>query len=133
MYARDRQRGHAPALHARRRAAFVRSPARAARRLNVENLLDARYFATSHGNNNIMPGARARWRGDAGDAGCRERRPAPAGRGVSPRAGRPAEGALAGRPRPFGAAARRARGRRPARLPHPQHVHPASGPVRRRR
>jgi len=25
--------------------------------LNVENLLDARYFATSHGNNNIMPGA----------------------------------------------------------------------------
>jgi catecholate siderophore receptor len=25
--------------------------------LNVENLLDRRYFATSHGNNNIMPGA----------------------------------------------------------------------------
>lgn len=25
--------------------------------LNVENLLDARYFPTSHGNNNIMPGA----------------------------------------------------------------------------
>ena len=25
--------------------------------LNVENLLDARYYATSHGNNNIMPGA----------------------------------------------------------------------------
>jgi catecholate siderophore receptor len=25
--------------------------------VNVENLLDARYYATSHGNNNIMPGA----------------------------------------------------------------------------
>ena len=25
--------------------------------LNVENLLDERYFPTSHGNNNIMPGA----------------------------------------------------------------------------
>jgi catecholate siderophore receptor len=25
--------------------------------LNVENLLDTEYFATSHGNNNIMPGA----------------------------------------------------------------------------
>jgi catecholate siderophore receptor len=25
--------------------------------LNVENLFDARYFATSHGNNNILPGA----------------------------------------------------------------------------
>ncbi len=25
--------------------------------LNVENVLDARYYATSHGNNNIMPGA----------------------------------------------------------------------------
>ena len=26
-------------------------------RLNVENLLDRRYYATSHGNNNILPGA----------------------------------------------------------------------------
>jgi catecholate siderophore receptor len=25
--------------------------------LNLENLLDARYYATSNGNNNIMPGA----------------------------------------------------------------------------
>jgi catecholate siderophore receptor len=25
--------------------------------LNVENLLNARYYGTSHGNNNIMPGA----------------------------------------------------------------------------
>jgi catecholate siderophore receptor len=25
--------------------------------VNVENLLDERYYATSHGNNNIMPGA----------------------------------------------------------------------------
>jgi catecholate siderophore receptor len=25
--------------------------------LNVENLFDARYFATTQGNNNIMPGA----------------------------------------------------------------------------
>jgi outer membrane receptor for Fe3+-dicitrate len=25
--------------------------------VNVENLLDARYYGTSHGNNNIMPGA----------------------------------------------------------------------------
>ena len=24
---------------------------------NIENVLDARYYATSHGNNNIMPGA----------------------------------------------------------------------------
>jgi catecholate siderophore receptor len=41
-------------------AAFVRLPgvpggARA--QINVENLLNTRYFATSHGNNNIMPGA----------------------------------------------------------------------------
>jgi catecholate siderophore receptor len=26
--------------------------------VNVENLLDTHYFATSHGNDNIMPGAR---------------------------------------------------------------------------
>jgi catecholate siderophore receptor len=25
--------------------------------LNVENLFDARYYGTSHGNNNILPGA----------------------------------------------------------------------------
>ena len=31
--------------------------ARMRAQLNVENLLDARYYATSHGNNNIMPGA----------------------------------------------------------------------------
>jgi outer membrane receptor for ferric coprogen and ferric-rhodotorulic acid len=26
--------------------------------VNVENLLDERYYATSHGNNKIMPGAK---------------------------------------------------------------------------
>ncbi|MDQ3310363.1 MAG: TonB-dependent receptor, partial [Gemmatimonadota bacterium] len=25
--------------------------------LNVENVLDQRYYSTSHGNNNILPGA----------------------------------------------------------------------------
>jgi catecholate siderophore receptor len=42
-------------------AAFLRLPAAVPGALraqvNVENLLNARYFATSHGNNNIMPGA----------------------------------------------------------------------------
>ena len=40
-------------------ALFLTLNARAQARLqlNVENLLDARYYATSHGNNNIMPGA----------------------------------------------------------------------------
>ena len=38
-------------------AAFVRLPARLRAQVNVENLLDVRYFPTSHGNNNILPGA----------------------------------------------------------------------------
>jgi catecholate siderophore receptor len=39
-------------------AALFASPGRGARaQLNVENLLDRRYWATSQGNNNIMPGA----------------------------------------------------------------------------
>ncbi len=38
-------------------ALFLSLGARARVQLNVENLLDARYYATSHGNNNIMPGA----------------------------------------------------------------------------
>ncbi len=36
---------------------FVTLPLALAMQLNVENLLGTRYFATSHGNNNIMPGA----------------------------------------------------------------------------
>ena len=38
-------------------AAFVSLGRQVRAQLNVENLLDARYYATSHGNNNIMPGA----------------------------------------------------------------------------
>ena len=38
-------------------AAFVRVTDDVRAQLNVENLLDARYYPTSHGNNNIMPGA----------------------------------------------------------------------------
>jgi catecholate siderophore receptor len=42
-------------------AAFVRLPALVPgalkAQINVENLLNARYYGTSHGNNNIMPGA----------------------------------------------------------------------------
>ncbi|MGZ8377853.1 MAG: TonB-dependent siderophore receptor [Gemmatirosa sp.] len=38
-------------------ALFLSLGARARVQLNVENLLDARYYATSHGNDNIMPGA----------------------------------------------------------------------------
>ncbi|HLL82641.1 MAG TPA: TonB-dependent siderophore receptor [Longimicrobium sp.] len=38
-------------------ALFLRLGARATAQLNVENVLDERYYATSHGNNNIMPGA----------------------------------------------------------------------------
>jgi catecholate siderophore receptor len=38
-------------------AAFVGLGRGLRAQLNVENLLDARYYATSHGNNNIMPGA----------------------------------------------------------------------------
>jgi len=37
--------------------AYVTLPRGLMMQLNIENLLDARYFATSHGNNNIMPGA----------------------------------------------------------------------------
>ena len=36
---------------------------------NIENLLDTRYFATSHGNNNIMPGATRTLRLSAGFGG----------------------------------------------------------------
>ena len=38
-------------------ALFVTLPLRTRAQLNVENLLDTRYYATSQGNNNIMPGA----------------------------------------------------------------------------
>ncbi|HYJ81171.1 MAG TPA: TonB-dependent siderophore receptor [Longimicrobiaceae bacterium] len=38
-------------------ALFVRLSSMLSAQVNVENLLDERYYATSHGNNNIMPGA----------------------------------------------------------------------------
>ena len=38
-------------------ALFVASRSTARAQLNVENVLDSRYYATSQGNNNIMPGA----------------------------------------------------------------------------
>ncbi|HEX2211845.1 MAG TPA: TonB-dependent siderophore receptor [Longimicrobium sp.] len=38
-------------------AVFVRLTPMLSAQLNVENLLDERYYATSHGNNNILPGA----------------------------------------------------------------------------
>jgi catecholate siderophore receptor len=38
-------------------ALFVTLPLRTRAQLNVENFLDRRYYATSQGNNNIMPGA----------------------------------------------------------------------------
>ena len=38
-------------------ALFVALPFRTRAQLNVENVLDTRYYATSQGNNNIMPGA----------------------------------------------------------------------------
>jgi catecholate siderophore receptor len=38
-------------------ALFVRLAPMLSAQVNVENVLDTRYYATSHGNNNIMPGA----------------------------------------------------------------------------
>jgi len=38
-------------------ALFLALPYKTRAQLNVENLLDSRYYATSQGNNNIMPGA----------------------------------------------------------------------------
>ena len=38
-------------------AVFLRVFERASIQLNVENVFDEEYFPTSHGNNNIMPGA----------------------------------------------------------------------------
>jgi catecholate siderophore receptor len=38
-------------------ALFVSLGSRLSAQVNVENLFDERYYATSHGNNNIMPGA----------------------------------------------------------------------------
>ncbi|MEW5927612.1 MAG: TonB-dependent siderophore receptor [Gemmatimonadota bacterium] len=38
-------------------AVFVRVARQLRAQVNVENLLDEKYYATSHGNNNIMPGA----------------------------------------------------------------------------
>ena len=38
-------------------AVFVRLTPLLGAQVNVENLFDERYYATSHGNNNIMPGA----------------------------------------------------------------------------
>ncbi|HEU4560039.1 MAG TPA: TonB-dependent siderophore receptor [Longimicrobium sp.] len=39
-------------------ALFLRLNSTLGAQVNVENLLDERYYATSHGNNNIMPGAK---------------------------------------------------------------------------
>jgi catecholate siderophore receptor len=38
-------------------ALFLRLGPLLGAQVNVENLLDERYYGTSHGNNNIMPGA----------------------------------------------------------------------------
>ena len=38
-------------------ALYVTLPLKTRAQINVENLFDTRYYATSHGNNNIMPGA----------------------------------------------------------------------------
>ncbi len=38
-------------------AVYVRAASRVRLQLNVENVLNERYYATSHGNNNIMPGS----------------------------------------------------------------------------
>jgi catecholate siderophore receptor len=38
-------------------AVFLRLTSLLSAQVNVENLLDERYYNTSHGNNNIMPGA----------------------------------------------------------------------------
>ncbi len=38
-------------------ALYVSLPLHTRAQLNVENLFDTRYYPTSHGNNNIMPGA----------------------------------------------------------------------------
>jgi len=38
-------------------AAFVTLSETLRAQVNIENLLDARYYPTSHGNNNIAPGA----------------------------------------------------------------------------
>jgi catecholate siderophore receptor len=38
-------------------ALYVSLPLQTRAQLNVENLFGTRYYATSHGNNNIMPGA----------------------------------------------------------------------------
>jgi catecholate siderophore receptor len=38
-------------------ALYARVGATLGAQINVENLLDEQYYATSHGNNNIMPGA----------------------------------------------------------------------------
>ena len=46
-----------PPSRATTRALYVTLPLQTRAQLNVENLLDARYYPTSHGNNNIMPGA----------------------------------------------------------------------------
>jgi catecholate siderophore receptor len=46
-----------PAFNRLDGALFVALPFRTRAQLNVENLLDTRYYATSQGNNNIMPGA----------------------------------------------------------------------------
>jgi catecholate siderophore receptor len=55
---RDRQRGDAARLHALGRRGVRAAPGgRLRAQVNVENLLDVRYFPTSHGNNNILPGA----------------------------------------------------------------------------
>jgi catecholate siderophore receptor len=38
-------------------ALFLRPVSRVGARVNLENILNARYYPTSNGNNNIMPGA----------------------------------------------------------------------------
>ena len=50
-------------------ALFVALPASLRLQLNVENLADARYYPTSQGNNNILPGAPRLWRLTVGRAG----------------------------------------------------------------
>jgi catecholate siderophore receptor len=57
MYAAVDNRVTLPAFTRWDGALFVNLPRRTRAQLNVENLLDTRYYATSQGNNNIMPGA----------------------------------------------------------------------------
>ena len=57
MYAAINNEVTLPAFTRLDAAAYLRLTDDVRLQLNVENLLDERYYATSHGNNNIMPGA----------------------------------------------------------------------------